>query len=491
MGKRKDFEDGLDMAAVIGCYTEVTGMGKHRTARCPSHDDHKPSLQIYAHNAYCFVCHTFFHPASYVMKVRNCSYDEAIAELQRQFPSTSLLSTQPKPQVRQEKKLSAAEEAIMARVRREQVAKNKAYLTQQLPYQGTEADGLLMRTYLMMNVCIGDPLSSREYYFCRNRLLFPLYDEEDEVLGFTARKRPSDTSEGPKAINSHNDRCTFRKREFLYGLNWSRQAIQEQGAVFVVEGPGDWAALWTAGIRNVVALLGTGFSAEQAQKLRCLCTTVHLLYDGDEAGRKAALRTETILTEQGMQVDIIRIPLEGKDPKDLFLQYGGDELNRFVTKAWQLNMLEMAQLLYVTYTYRFHLIQGRLSVPEYIDGCLEDLQAHIARPVFDPLPLEIFHQLATHKTLEALRPSTQWLFDSILQTQAAKAYLCHQTEDEEQELLKELCIEYTDRCLTQTIDPYLKQLKKCLREGTLSTEAKSLQKMVYTLLEQQLTLRDL
>ena len=490
MGRRKDFEDGLDMAAVIRCYSEVTGTGKHLKAHCPSHDDHKPSLVIYAHSAYCFVCHTFFHPASYVMKVCNCSYDEAIKTLAQKFQGFTA-STQGKTSCYTPPKSTAGERAIMARVRREQVAKNKAYLAQQLPYQGTEADALLMPTYLMMNVCIGDPLSTREYYFCRNRLLFPLYDEEEEVLGFTARKLPSDTSEGPKAINSHNDRCTFRKREFLYGLNWSQEAIQKRNEVFVVEGPGDWASLWAAGIHQVVALLGTGFSSEQAKKLRLLCSTVHLLYDADEAGRKAAVRTEAILKEHGMHVDIIQIPLEGKDPKDLFLEYGGTELKRFLTNTWQLDMVEMAQLLYVTYTCRYHSITEHLTVPEYIDGCLEDLQAHIAQPVFNPIPLEIFHQLATHQAIDQLRPSTQWLLFASLRTQAGKAWLCHQTKAEEQALLKELCIAYTDRCLTKTIDPYLEKLKTCLLEKSLSVEAKRLQKRVYTLLDQQLTLRDL
>jgi len=488
MGKRKDFEEGLDMAAVISEYTEVTGSGKHRKACCPSHDDHKPSLIIYAHNAYCFVCHTFFHPASYVMKVRNCSYDEAIQELSQRFQGL----TPPTPQkATATQQRSAGERAIMARVRREQVAKNKAYLAVQQPYQGTEAEAPLMPTYLMMNVCIGDPLSTREYYFCRNRLLFPLYDEEEDVLGFTARKLPSDTSEGPKAINSHNDRCTFRKSAFLYGLNWSQQAIQKHNEVFVVEGPGDWAALWAAGIHQVVALLGTGFSSEQARKLRRLCSTVHLLYDADEAGRKAAVRTERILTEQGMQVDTIQIPLEGKDPKDLFLDYGGEELKRFLANMWQLDCVEMTQLLYVTYRYRSLSLTEQLSVPEYVEGCLEDLQAHIARPVFDPLPLKIIHQLATHKTVDGLRPSTRGIFEGILQTQAKRTYLPQKAVADKQALLKELCIAYTDRCLTKTIDPYLERLKIYLCHQTFTPEAERVQSLVYALLEQQLTLREL
>jgi DNA primase len=155
---------------------------------------------------------------------------------------------------------------------------------------------------------------SGHYDRFRNRIIFPISSLSGDVIGFGGRI----VGDGePKYLNSP-ETIIYNKRENLYGLSNARQGIKEAGEAIVVEGYLDCASLVQAGVRNVVATLGTSFTDEQASLLRRFAEKVLVNYDTDNAGESAARRSLEKLLARGFTVRVLRLP-SGKDP-DAFLR---------------------------------------------------------------------------------------------------------------------------------------------------------------------------
>src|SRR5438477_12292185 len=121
----------------------------------------------------------------------------------------------------------------------------------------------------------------------RNRLIFPIGDEMGNPIAFGARK--IDAEDEPKYLNSPES-ALFNKSRTLYGLHLARRAIIDAKQAIITEGYTDVIACHQAGVCNVVGTLGTALTREHARILSRLCDTVVLLFDGDEAGMRAADR---------------------------------------------------------------------------------------------------------------------------------------------------------------------------------------------------------
>jgi DNA primase len=137
--------------------------------------------------------------------------------------------------------------------------------------------------------------------------------------------------EGPKYLNSA-DTPVFHKGGLLYGLKAARPAIRDAGRAILVEGYMDWIALHSHGIENVVAGLGTAFGAEQARLLARMTGDVVVLYDGDEAGRKAMFRAGEHLLAQELNVQAVALP-DGEDPDSFVRSRGSDSLAAVLSEA--------------------------------------------------------------------------------------------------------------------------------------------------------------
>ncbi len=168
------------------------------------------------------------------------------------------------------------------------------------------------------------------YDFFRNRILFPILDFKGRVIGFSGRKLSSDPNE-PKYINSSNSHI-YDKKNQIYNLFLAQDEIRSTRQVFIVEGVLDAIGLFTRGIRNVVAPLGTSFTENQARLLRNLSDTATLIMDGDPAGVKGAARAGEILLKEGFQARVVVLP-EGKDPFDLSRSLARGELRRVLEGA--------------------------------------------------------------------------------------------------------------------------------------------------------------
>lgn len=157
----------------------------------------------------------------------------------------------------------------------------------------------------------------------RNRLIFPIYDLSNRVVGFGGRLLgPGE----PKYLNSAES-PVFSKGKLLYGLNWAKQAARRDERMLVVEGFFDVVRLIGAGIGSAVAPMGTALTDEQAKLIRRYTERVYLLYDSDKAGLKATFRSGDELLGQGASVQVVTLP-DGEDPDSFVRSHGAPGLER-------------------------------------------------------------------------------------------------------------------------------------------------------------------
>ena len=162
----------------------------------------------------------------------------------------------------------------------------------------------------------------------RQRLMFPIYDLREHVVGFGGRV----LGEGePKYLNSAESEI-FSKRRLLYGLNWAKQAIRRADRVLLVEGYFDLIRLVLAGVDEVVAPLGTALTEAQASLLRKYTKNVFLLYDSDVAGQKATFRAGDELLRNAVSVRVVTLP-EGEDPDSFVASEGVEGLEREIGQS--------------------------------------------------------------------------------------------------------------------------------------------------------------
>ena len=165
----------------------------------------------------------------------------------------------------------------------------------------------------------------------RNRLVFPVRDEEGRLAGFAARRLSDEDRDKPKYVNSETGGL-YRKSELLYGLYEAREAIRREGSVFLVEGYKDVLAMHAAGFRHTVALCGTALCTGHIALLKRYTTSVHVMLDADKAGRKSADAIVPTLAGEGMEAVRIGLP-EGDDPDSLFRRLGREAFAAYVREA--------------------------------------------------------------------------------------------------------------------------------------------------------------
>jgi DNA primase len=150
----------------------------------------------------------------------------------------------------------------------------------------------------------------RDVFF--NRIMFPIFSNSGNIIGFGGRVLKD---ENPKYLNTQ-ETPVFKKGNFLYGLHISKQHVSQKNAMILVEGYMDFISMYKAGAANVCAQLGTACTPEQAKLIKKACEKVVIMYDSDEAGRNATMRSIPILLKEGLIVSIFS-NREVKDPDEL------------------------------------------------------------------------------------------------------------------------------------------------------------------------------
>ena len=201
--------------------------------------------------------------------------------------------------------------------------------------------------------------SSGYYDRFRARVMIPIADVLGRVVGFGGRIVNSADDTAPKYLNTP-ETVLFNKRNLLFGLDKSGRAISAAGKVIVVEGYMDAISLFSAGVKNVVATLGTAFTSEHVKLILRYAKKIIFCYDSDEAGQRATIRALPIVQSAGAEVFVIKVP-DGKDPDEFIRKHG---------KAAFDNLIEHAATL-IDYRMKYILDRADLST---ISGKVQALQ---------------------------------------------------------------------------------------------------------------------
>ena len=161
----------------------------------------------------------------------------------------------------------------------------------------------------------------------RGRVMFPIFSISGRVLGFSGRIL-SKEKQAAKYVNSP-DSDIYNKSHILYGLYQARNAIGKAEKCYLVEGNVDVVSMHQSGVCNTVASCGTSLTIEQIRLIKRYTPNVTVLYDGDSAGIKAALRAVNLLFEEGMHVRVVLFP-DGEDPDSYAQKYGSTQLQDYL-----------------------------------------------------------------------------------------------------------------------------------------------------------------
>ncbi len=347
--------ESADLVALIGEHVPLAPKGREHVGLCPFHDDHSPSLTVVTHkgNAFykCHSCGAAGDVFNFMMDYHKMSFAEALQVVadragirlapRRDSESSSGGATH--ADLRRANALAASfyrttlsgprGEAARQVIRKRDIdeATSEAFMLGAAPdeWEGfasfARRQGITDTLLAAAGLAKARPGGQGAYDVFRNRLVFPICDELGRPIAFGGRRLKPDDE--PKYLNSPES-ALFSKARTLYGLHLARRAIIEARNVIVTEGYTDVVACHQAGLRNAVATLGTALTPEHARLLKRLCEVVLLVFDGDEAGQRAADRAVEIFFAEGVDVRVCILPGEA-DPADVLA--GPDGRARFET----------------------------------------------------------------------------------------------------------------------------------------------------------------
>ena len=180
--------------------------------------------------------------------------------------------------------------------------------------------------------------NGKHYDFFRDCVMFPIFNVSGKVVAFGGRMLKSGKTDNPNVYNpkyiNTAETDVYHKSQVLYGISHAKAEIRKHDVCYLVEGYTDVISLYQAGIKNVVASSGTALTKEQVQLIKRFTQNMVILYDGDAAGVKAALRGLDIVLEQGLNVKLVLLP-DSEDPDSFVKKNGTDATLDFIQKKQQ------------------------------------------------------------------------------------------------------------------------------------------------------------
>ncbi|KAB7728759.1 DNA primase [Rudanella paleaurantiibacter] len=356
-------KQAADIVEVVGDFVSLKKRGSNYIACCPFHNEKTPSFNVNpARQIYkCFGCGKAGDPVRFVMDIENIGYGEALRflakkygiEIEEQAPTPEDLLKQNEREslfiVLNFAKTYFAElltnhdegQSIGLSYFRERGFTTPTIQAFELGYSLNSWDGLLQeaerRGYsrdllekagLILNKT-DDGGSKRDRVFdrFRGRVMFPIHNVSGRVIAFGARILVNDKNQ-PKYLNSPETEV-YHKSAVLYGIYQAKQTIRQEDVCYLTEGYTDVISLHQAGIKNVVASSGTSLTIEQIRLIGRFTQNVTILYDGDAAGIKAALRGLDMVLEEGLNVSIVTFP-DGEDPDSYVRRVGAEAFKAYI-----------------------------------------------------------------------------------------------------------------------------------------------------------------
>lgn len=344
----EQIRDALDIAEIIGDRVKLKRSSRGYEGLCPFHDERTPSFHVYTdtQSYYCFGCHEAGNIFTFLMKIENLGFREALEILADRagikLPEYERQSGQKNPYEILELATKFYSENLSnvngtaARAYMESRKLDKSDITRfSLGYSLAAWDSLVK--YLKISgvsekqlLNLGLALQGKHglYDKFRGRIIFPIKDIAGRTIAFGGRLIDG---EGAKYINSSENEI-YSKRKNLYLLNEARKSIREKKRSILVEGYMDAIRLHKCGFTETVASCGTSLTPEQAETLSRFADRCYICYDSDTAGQNAAIRGMYILAENGLDVYVVTIP-EGKDPDEFLSSNPAEKFEEAITNS--------------------------------------------------------------------------------------------------------------------------------------------------------------
>lgn len=388
-----------DIVDIVGGVVELKSSGGGRMAGvCPFHQDKDPSFSVNRdqQNFYCFGCQVHGDVFGFIMQHEGLTFVEALRSLadrgrvhlpaptehegREEMLRSRLLELGRWAQSKYTEALKSpsvgahAGEYLKSRALRTETTERFGvgfapdewqFLTNGIRGKKTFDEDLLINSGLVKR---GDRGSCYDLF--RNRLMFPIRNPSGDVVAFGGRDLSGDAP--GKYINSPEN-VVYKKNRMLYGVYEARDALRKEKRAILVEGYFDVLRCHEAGLHNTVATCGTALTMQQANLLRRYVREVVMLFDGDAAGLKAALKGVAILTAADLSVRAVALP-GGQDPDDFVRNEGAQALQDLVANA------ENFVSFYVRWSSsRLETIEGRTDVARELFGILRGLSDELRR----------------------------------------------------------------------------------------------------------------
>ncbi|WP_375447127.1 DNA primase [uncultured Fibrella sp.] len=352
-----------DILEVVGDFVSLKRRGSNYIACCPFHNEKSPSFNVNpARQIYkCFGCGKAGDSVRFVMDVENLGYGEALRYLAKKYnieieeqevtPEEQLKHTERESlyivlnyakTFFQEHMLKTDEgRGIGLSYFRERGFSDPTIAAFDLGYSPDQWDALLKDAQTKgynpellgkAGLTVTREESGKIFDRFRGRVMFPIHNVSGRVIAFGARILKVDPK-APKYLNSPETEA-YHKSQVLYGIFQAKQTIRQEDVCYLTEGYTDVISLHQAGIKNVVASSGTSLTIEQIRLISRFTQNVTILYDGDAAGVKAALRGLDMVLEEGLNVSVATFP-NGDDPDSYVRKVGAEAFKTYLSHNTQ------------------------------------------------------------------------------------------------------------------------------------------------------------
>lgn len=346
----------IDIIEIVGEFVKLKKRGANYLGNCPFHNEKSPSFTVSPSKEIykCFGCGKSGNAIGFVMEHEKYSYVEALKWIAARY-NIEIEETETSPEVKQQQQIAESLFIINAFAQKHlsrnliETEEGKSVALSYLHHRGFR-DEVIQKFQIGYNLEEKDDLTRalignqfnldfaqktglvtlrnetlQDNY--RGRIIFPIHNQSGKITGFGARIIKSN-DKAPKYINTPENEI-YVKSKILYGTYFARQAINKYDECLLVEGYTDVVSLHQAGIENAVASGGTSLTVDQLRLVRKHTNNLTIIYDGDSAGIKAALRGLDMALEEGLNVKLVLIP-DNEDPDSYVKKIGATSFRDFV-----------------------------------------------------------------------------------------------------------------------------------------------------------------
>ncbi|ALM57178.1 DNA primase [Staphylococcus equorum] len=390
-----EIKDKTDILDLVSEYVKLEKRGRNYIGLCPFHDEKTPSFTVSEDKqiCHCFGCKKGGNVFQFTQEIKDISFTEAVKELGERVNIE--VETDQSASGQDDTHQVASEDLQMIEMHElmqeyyhyalKKTVEGEAALTYLKERGFTDAlidarkigyapknshfchDFLQKKGYDIQLAYEAGLLSRNEENFSyydrfRDRVMFPLMNAQGRTVGYSGRTY---TSQEPKYLNSP-ETPIFQKRRLLYNVDKARKSIRKNDEIILLEGFMDVIKVDQAGIKQVVASMGTQISQEHIAFIKKLTSNVTLMFDGDFAGSEATLKSGQALLEQGFNVFVVQLPKD-MDPDEYIGKHGADAFNYYV---------EHEKKLYILYKVHIHqdeIDNNDLSYERYLKEITNDI----------------------------------------------------------------------------------------------------------------------